>query len=413
VPEEVLPSVRFQADDPRPVGFVAEVDEAHLAAVGQALREVATTVAEATGEAEPALKVRLSSVRYMPSLPFVLYSFHILSVTADGHFEDEIDVGNEVTYAIVANHAVEVQREAAILFLYGLVVRQVALRTFRDDDGADVGNIDEVAALADRESKQQFRDAIRAGWSAATRRIAKQALAAELPLQVEYEVDVLPTREDVVRRIPLLRDAYNTIDIARDAVDKTVSLIGGRDPRISIPGLSQSDEDKIRRQLSSMNLRLWISQTTRDAEVCGNGYAVTRTTPEPAMYNLRPEEVEIAGAERYFRIRDGRREPIDGHVLHVPGIEQFRSPYGISILEPVMAELRTRKVFEEASAFAHRVIEDHGQDSPYAERVRSTIALSQRGVAASDERLGKLLWYPRDWVPNAREGLYFPGQERM
>jgi hypothetical protein len=100
-------------------------------------------------------------------------------------------------------------------------------------------------------------------------------------------------------------------------------------------------------------------------------------------------------------------------VLHVPGIEQFRSPYGISILEPVMAELRTRKVFEEASAFAERVIEDHGQDSAYAERVRTTIALSQRGIAASDERLGKLLWYPRDWVPNAREGLYFPGQELM
>ena len=357
--------------------------------------------------------VRFSSVRYMPTLPFVLYSFHITSVTPDGKFEDEIDVGNEITYAIVANHAVEVQRETAILFLYDLVVRQDALRAFQKDDSADVGNIDEVAATADRSSKQQFRDAIRAGWSSATRAIAKQALTVGLPLRVTYEVDVLPTREDIVRRMPLLRDAYNTIEIARDAVDKTVSLIGGRDPRISAAGLTQAQEDKLQRQLSAMNLRLWISQTTRDAQVCGNGYAVTQASPDLGMYNLRPDDVEIVDAETFLLVRDGKRDPIDGQVLHIPGIEQFRSPYGISILEPVMAELRTRKIFEEATKFAKKVIAEYGDGSPHGLRVRSTMPLSERAIAASDERLGRLLRYPRDWVPSARDGLYFPGQERM
>jgi hypothetical protein len=136
-------------------------------------------------------------------------------------------------------------------------------------------------------AKQEFRDAIRGGWASATRTIARAALEANLPLRVRYETDVLPTREDIVRRIPRLRDAYNTIDIAREAVDKTVSLVGGKDPRLSAVGLTQADEDKIQRQVSAMNLRLWISQTIRDAQVCGNGYAVTRELPDPGLHSLR------------------------------------------------------------------------------------------------------------------------------
>jgi hypothetical protein len=410
---ELLPSVRFQADDPRPVGFVENPDGPHLAAVGNALREVAATVAEVTGDTEPALNVRFASVRYMPTLPFVLYSFHIVSIGADGEFQDEIETGDEITYAFVANHALEVQREAAVLFLHDLVTRQDALQSFRSDDTADVGDIDQVAAAADARAKQEFRDAIRGGWASATRTIARTALAANLPLKVRYETDVLPTREDVVRRIPRLRDAYNTIEIAREAVDKTVSLVGGRDPRLSAVGLTQADEDKIQRLLSAMNLRLWISQTIRDAQVCGNGYAVTHELPDPGLHSLRPEDVEIVDKETFLLVRNGTREPIEGHVLHIPGIEQFDSPYGISILEPVLAELQTRKVFEDARRFAERIIEQHGADSPHGLRVRNTMPLAERALAASDERLLRLLRYPRDWVKDARDGLYFPGQERM
>ncbi|MGA9286408.1 MAG: hypothetical protein WBV85_13310 [Solirubrobacteraceae bacterium] len=410
---EVLPSVRFQADDPRPVGFVESADGAHIAAVESALREVAATVEEVTDDTEPQLSVRFASVRYMPTLPFLLYSFHILSIGADGQFEDEIEQGGEISYAIVANHALEVQREAAVLFLYDLVTRQVALRSYGEDDSADIADIDQVAAVADRKAKQEFRDAIRAGWASATRSIARDALAAGLPLRVRYETDVLPSRNDIVRRIPTLREAYNTIPIAREAVDKTVSLIGGKDPRITARGLTQADEAKIQRQVSAMNLRLWISQTTRDAQVCGNGYVVTREHPDPGLYNLRPEEVEIAGRDTFYLLRNGAREPIEGHVLHIPGIEQFESPYGISILEPVLAELRTRRIFEDATRFAEKVIAEYGADSPHGLRVKHTVPLSERALIASDARLQQLLRYPRDWVKDARDGLYFPGQELM
>lgn|ERR1700730_2886141 len=409
-----LPSVRFEPDDPRPSGFVAELNSGHLRAAGEALRDVASMVEEVTAANEPILRVRLASVRYMPALPFVLYSFHIVRVDDEGEFTDEVDAGEEITYAIVANHAVEVQREAAVLFLFELVARQEALAGLRSQTAGSIAqSLEAATAIADQQSRQEFRDRIASGWRAATRAIAHRALASGRPLAVRYEVDVLPSREDVVRRMRVLRSAYNEIDIAREAVDKTVSLIGGRDPRISGGTLSQKEMNRIQRQIASLSFRQWVSQTTRDAEVCGNGYLVTKGTPEPLMYNLRPEDVEIVGQREYRIIRNGVSQSIDGDVRHFTGIEQFESPYGISMLEPVLAEYRTRRVFVSATEFAQRVVAERPAQSSETRWAQQTLALAERSLAASGERLGRLLWYPRDWLRDAREGLYFPGQERM
>jgi hypothetical protein len=160
-------------------------------------------------------------------------------------------------------------------------------------------------------------------------------------------------------------------------------------------------------------MRQWISQVTRDAQVCGNGYLVTVSSPEPAVYALRPEDVEILGPNRFAVVRGDAREPVPGHVMHIPGIEQFESPYGISLLEPILAEYRTRQVFEEASSTASRILRSRPADSEEGRWATQALALAERSFADSDERLGRLLSYPRDWLRDARDGLYFPGQERM
>jgi hypothetical protein len=409
--DEILPSVAFEPDNPRPLGFVDAVTPAHLRAVKLAVGAVADAVAEATGGDEPVLRVRFSSVRYMPTLPFVLYSFHIVRVDDAGEFSDEVADGDEITYALVANHDVEVQRESAVLFLYDLVFRQEAVR--RAMDGTATEPVDALVAVAGRQARREFRDRIHDGWRAASRSIAQRAVDARIPLAVRYDVDVLPTREDVVRRMPHLRAAYNEIEIAREAVDKQVSMIGGHDPRVSAPGLSQADEDKAQRQLSSLGLRQWISQVTRDAQVCGNGYMVTVSDGEPTVHALRPETVEIVGPGQFALVRDGVREPVAGNVAHLRGIEQFESAYGISLLEPVLAEFRTRSLMSEATQEATRILRARPAESREGQWARETLALAERSAADSDERLGRLLWYPRDWLPDAREGLYFPGQERM
>jgi hypothetical protein len=410
---EILPSVEFEPDNPRPLGFVSDVTSSHLHAVGEALAGVGEVVAEVTGEHEPTLRVRFSSVRYMPTMPFVLYSFHIARVDDAGQFSDEATDGQEITYALVANHAVEVQRESALLFLYDLVFRQEAMRQMMQQTDAPKIQIDALVAGAVRQARNEFRDRIHGGWLQGARSIAQRAVAADLPLAVRYEVDVLPTRQDVVGRMPHLRAAYNDIAIARDAIDKQVSMIGGRDPRISAPGLTQGDEDKVQRHIASLGLRQWISQTTRDALVCGNGYMVTAAEAEPTLYALRPETVEILGPDKFAVLRDGTRQSVTDHVLAVRGIEQFKSPYGISLLEPVLGQYRIRRIFTEATALAQRILATLPTDSNEGRWATQTLELAKRSLADSDEQLSQLLWYPRDWLEDAREGLYFPGQEQM
>jgi len=100
--DEILPSVRFEPDNPRLLGFVDEVDEAHVNAIAEALQGVADAVGSVTGGVEPTLRVRFSSLRYMPTLLFVLYSFHILRVNEQGELSDEVAEGDEITYALVA-----------------------------------------------------------------------------------------------------------------------------------------------------------------------------------------------------------------------------------------------------------------------------------------------------------------------
>ncbi len=410
---DIVPSIRYAPDDPRPIGFAEEVSTEHLGSAGDALAAVAAAVNAVRGKGGDAqLRIRLCSARYAPALPFNLFGFHVLDFNEEGEFTDEIGEGRELNYALIANHAVEVQREIALLFLFELVHRQIELKALMSGDRPVVDRIPATAAHADERARAEFTEKIRAGWAEAARSIAQRAHTAGLELRVQYEVDVLPTREAVSRRIPQLRAAYNEIDLAREAVDKVVSMIGGRDPRLITPGLRPLEEDKLQRQFASMGIRHWVSQTVRDAEVCGNGYLVTVPDPYPALYALRPEDVEVLG-EHEFRLVGPSAADIEGHVLHVRGIEQFESAYGISFLEPLLAQYRTLRTFREATRFAQQVIATHAPGTAERRWADATLGLAERSLADLEGQLERLLWFPREWLPGAREGLYFPGQERM
>jgi hypothetical protein len=411
---DVVPSIRYGPDDPRPIGFLEEVTDAHLTAVGAALRQVCDVVASVAAPAgtQP-LRIRLCSTRYSPGFPFNLFAFNVVDFDEAGAFADAISAGGEITYALVANHAVEVQTEVALLFLFELVQRQQALKELLASDNPVADQVSATSAQADDEARKEFADRIRSGWAHTAKAAAQRAVAAGFSLDLRYEVDVLPTRESVVRRIPMLRAAYNDIDLAREVIDKTVAMIGGKDPRFSVRGLSPLEEGKLQRQFVSMDVRHWVSQTTRDAEVCGNGYLVTAADPYPTLYTLRPEEVEVLGKNEFRLVGPDGSRPISGHVLHIPGIEQFESPYGISFLEPVLAEYRTLRVFQEATAFARQLLQRADAGSRERAWAEATLGAAERNVRLVEEKLGQLLWYPRDWLQEAPEGLYFPGQERM
>lgn len=407
-PNDVLPSLRFRGDDPRPVGFVQELTTAHVEGAAAALSELASSF-DTRRNADLHLEVCLCCARYVPALPFQLYSFHVVSFDEHGGPVDEVAVGEEILYAFVVNHPVEVQREAALLFLYDLVFRQVALHR----PGVDANQADIVATEATERARAEFRDRMRFGWRTAARALGDIARHEGIALEVRHRLDPFPEREALVRRMAALRETYNSIDIAREFIDKVVSLVGGRDPRVSAPGAPEEMRLLAERRLVEMGLRHYMTQTLRDAEVLGNGYLVMPTSPDVGPYNLRPEEV-VVGADGSFTIQaEGRSEVVRAPVLHDRGVEQFTSPYGFSVLEAVLPEWVTRQSMQDIAARTRTLVDDLGGTAEHRDYLKNVEELVDRHRQASDERLAKLLWYPRNWVPEAARGLYFPGQERM
>ena len=406
----VLPSFRMSGDDPRPVGFVIETTDEHVQAAGRALTEVAHAVAAPPG-AGPTLKVCFCSVRYVPALPFDLLSYHLVDFDDNGDPVDPVAAGEEVIYAVVVNQSVEVQREIGLFFMYDLLTRQIALHA----PGVEAHQSDLIAARATEDAERDFKDRMRGGWAEAARALAARAREEGIGLDAKYRLDPFPEREALVRRMGPLREAYNSVPLAREFIDKTVSLIGGRDPRISVPGASDEVRVFAQRKLAEMGLRHYLTQTTRDAEVLGNGYLVIPDSPSASPYNLRPEAVEILGDKRFAVRKDGKSEPVEGFIMHLRGVEQFASPYGFSVLEvvlPLWISRRTLELVEQQTTEAIERLGDRAgeREKQYLYEVRDLVG---RNRAATDERLGKLLWYPRDWLPDAVHGLYFPGQERM
>ncbi len=91
---DIVPSIQYAPDDPRPIGFAEEVSLGHLGSAGDALAAVAAAVNSVRGQgAEVQLRIRLCSARYAPALPFNLFGFHVLDLNEEGEFTDEIGEG--------------------------------------------------------------------------------------------------------------------------------------------------------------------------------------------------------------------------------------------------------------------------------------------------------------------------------
>lgn len=405
---DFLPSLRLEGDDPRPVGFAAELTQAHIDGAAAVLEELASSFSP-SDKAALHLPVTLCSARYVPGLPFQLYSFHIVSFDSDGNPQNNYQPGDEILYALIANNTLEVQREAALLFLYDLVFRQSVLHA----EEMILGRADYITAKASADAAVEFRDRMRSGWREAARSLAARAHHDSISLSVRYRRDPFPSRDALVRRMPALREAYNSLELVKEFVDKVVSLVGGHDPRISVPGGSEELRVWMQRRLVEMGLRQYMTQTLRDAEVLGNGYLVLPSSIDEGPYNLKPEAVTIRADGRFLVLRSGQDELVEGEVIHAKGVEQFDSPYGFSVLEAVLPLWIARRSLHEVSSRTQAVAARWPDGSAERQELASVEALVQRHQKDSDKRIGELLAYPRDWIPEAVDDLYFPGQERM
>lgn len=404
------PSARFEAGDPRPLGFQNQPSTEHIDRASDALAALATEINSSASPAPVELAICLCSVRFIPGSPFQLFGFHVPEIDAEGGFVDPGEAGHEVRYALVVNHPAEVQVESAIAVLFQLVERR---RLIAEAQAAgDLSQIDRGAAASDARADREFLDISRFGWRESAASLARKAAEQGARISVRYQRDPFTDREEQARRIPLLRQTYNEIDSARRAIDNTVSMIGGSHGHIRFAGAPAKARDDAQARLALLAMRQFQNQSTRDAEVCGNGYMLLHEGADVSPRVLRPENVEIDGAGNYFELdREGRRPLSD--VLHLRGIDQIDSPYGISALEPVLFALDQIRTFSEVREGAERILASPEAGPNEREWATGSLALVERTLAAVEERVSQLVGFTRDELPEAKPDLYFPGQELM
>jgi hypothetical protein len=404
------PSARFEPGNPRPIGFQDVASRDHIDRASEALEELANEVNRGAVGGGEEIAVCLCNVRFVPGSPFLLFGFYIHDVDGDGKFVDPSEEGREVRFAVVVNQPAEVQVESGLAFLFQLVERGRVIKEVLAE--GDVSQIDRLTGEADQKADRDFADIARFGWREAAAAVARKARESGRTLRVRYQRDPFQSRDELARRMPALRQVYNEIDSARRAIDNTVSMVGGSHPHIRFSGAPARARDVAQSNLAVLAMRQFQNQATRDAEVCGNGYMVFAEDEDLSPRCLRPETVEVDLSGRYFEIVGNAHRRLDG-VLHLRGLDQIDSPYGISVLESVLFALNDVRIYRESKAAAEKILAADAAKAEHREWAHKTIALADRTLSAIDERLSQLLGFPRDHLPEAKPDLYFLGQENL
>jgi hypothetical protein len=406
-PGRVLPSESRRPGDPRPAGFQDAPDRNHLDSASEALTALVDAASMSATAGRP-LKVCFCNVRYAPGLPFNLYGFALQGVDEQtGALRDPIPEERELKYALVVNHPVELQRETALAFLFDLVQRQAPYQQVVSG-ARQIDELPQLTTEADATSAETSTDLMRFGWSTGAEALKRRAADFGYYLELRYQRDPFPTREETTQRIPALRRLYDENDVVRSAVDKTVSLVTGHGPELRASG---QETIRLFAQQSTVlsGLREFMNHTARDAHVCGNGYAQMGVFGGlPFVRCLPPERVEILGDKKVALHQGDGDTAIVTRVLHMRGLEQLDSPYGISDWEPLLQQL-------EVAANTRKFVDTwKNRDLPPAQReeLRRSERMAEYMERHTKERVDRLTEYPRLHLPEPVASLYFRGQER-
>lgn len=405
-----LPSERFRRGDPRPVGFEQELSPSHVERTMSVMEEIAGAISMPADAGGLCLEVCLTSAVLAPGLPFHLYGFSLENLDDDDRVVTDI-TSSEVRYAIVANQAVDLQREAVIGFFFQLLGRH-ALVGRAMDDPVILRDLPARAAATDDERSKTAGSQLRGNWRAAVTSLQAEAASADVSFRVRYQADPFPTRDDVARRCSALRRVYNELELARSAVDRAVGMLGAVEWSIVGGGQDERVRRFLQGRLEAVELSRFISQTARDAYVCGNGYcSMGGARGEATLRTLRPESVEIRSDRYIEHTVHGERDVTLG-LVHQRGMSQLRSPYGVSLLELALGALRTWdhiQMQEEAASRLRR----SGLTVPQLRELEHQADLATRMHAASLQRLSVVFDF---FLENLREPpprLYFAGQEQI
>lgn len=397
-----LPSARGIYSDPQRMLYEVAPDSAHRAASQRALSEVCEEISR-MGEGSTLVEVHVhSALNSFASSE--LYLFSLVPLMSSGSFYGGVSEGEPVHVAVLANQPVSVQVESLISFMSQLVERQ---RLIGRQQAAQVPveGLPEGLSQADTRGVGDVVDELRLGWQEAARRLARRASSAGIRLVVAYRPAFASGPDRLDARVPLLRRVYNEFDDVRDAIDRLVGVIAGRESRVSgrVP-------EEIRRRLqtsaSLSGTAQHFAQAIRDALVFGNGY-VAFTSVEPfGPYNLDPTSVDPT--EEDLCRRNGRR--IKPDAVHFTGLGQLETRLGLGLCELALSDLRRGDVFADAIRELERFIPSIPQAS---ERVETYRRMAVEHNRQRRERFAKTVTAALPDFAVIPPDLYFEGRELL
>jgi hypothetical protein len=194
--------------------------------------------------------------------------------------------------------------------------------------------------------------------------------------------------------------------LVREAIDRFVSAIAPSLELRAPPGTPETIETKMRQDLALGSMNQYLAQALRDAFVVGNGY-VAFTSDPPAVYNLRPD-LAAPGDSDLVAPRAGEK-PVPA--MHLRGLEQPGSVYGLGLVELALMALMQQETFDILVDRAQKFLAS--SDTNAREWASRTQALAERGRAANEKGLQETFSPLLTFTPAPVSDLYFPGAEEL
>lgn len=274
--------------------------------------------------------------------------------------------------------------------------------------------IDEI----DRAMRDEAERLLRASQAAGSIEPITQRLESfGLDIKFEYRQAVRSNLSEIRAVMRFAREAYNELDIVRDAVDKMAAMVVSTGPRLVGTG-SEAIRVFGERRLTGMGVPNLIAQWFRDAELFGTSGLVFDYKVDVAGRLIRPDKMRVEGHGLAQRVFDEllseswplfeSSEPPDATIVLQRGVEQDGSPYGLSILEPSLATIHKLLTSERVTKDIITLTATHNRPDREAGRILLVADEARRSAEAALERL---FWFPNTQLNVKQTELYFPGWE--
>jgi hypothetical protein len=276
----------------------------------------------------------------------------------------------------------------------------------------DVSKLPSLASASDQQVSLEVRTILAAeGWEQATRILATRLNEPALSIHLDYAAPMIPLQE-LSLRCPLLRYVYNNLTPAREVVDRVAAMLSQRfDVKGDAP-LAQLAE--YRGLIDASAIRPMLAHMARDSFVCGNGYLIVDQESPLGLRLLRPETVvRIDDPEHVTSVDSAGRTVVDRLLLHEAGVPQLESPYGISVLEPLLRNVAEQDLYLHLTLVSHVFLSAENVPQTAIEYARMLQDLTPPRLAQLSEEAEKILNGGARHLPKPEPGLYFAGTELM